>query len=88
MDIIIWIVTGSIVGWLAFALLGLNSDRGRLISMLIGSLGALIGGKALAPMFITAAPMESISLPSVAFAAVVAMAALFIANMVQNRWNV
>jgi uncharacterized membrane protein YeaQ/YmgE (transglycosylase-associated protein family) len=88
MEIIVWVVTGCVVGWIAFAYLGLNSDRGRFLSMVIGSVGALIGGKALAPMFITAAPMESISLPSVAMAAVAATAVLFVASVVHSRWNV
>ena len=86
MDIIVWIVTGSVVGWLAFAFLGLNAERGLLISMVIGTIGALLGGKILAPMFITA-PVDSISVPSIVFAATVAVAVLLAGNLVQNRWN-
>jgi len=87
MEFIVWIVTGAAVGWLAFTLVGLNSDRGRIVSMVTGAVGALVGGKMLAPMFITA-PMDTVSVPSIGFAAIAAGVLLVAGNVVQNRWGV
>jgi uncharacterized membrane protein YeaQ/YmgE (transglycosylase-associated protein family) len=87
MEFILWIVTGAMIGWLAYAFAGLNEDRGRFVSMLMGAVGALIGGKAIAPMFVVA-PLEPMSVASFAFAASAAAVVLVAGNVVQNRWNV
>jgi uncharacterized membrane protein YeaQ/YmgE (transglycosylase-associated protein family) len=87
METIVWIVTGALVGWVAHSYAGLNEDRGKAVSMAIGAVGALIGGKGLAPMFIDA-PLDAISVTSFMFAAGVAVALLLVGNLVQNRWNV
>lgn len=87
METIVWIVTGALVGWVAYSYANLNGDRGMPVSMAIGVVGALAGGKGLAPMFIEA-PLEAISLTSFVFAAVAAVALLLVGNLVQNRWGV
>lgn len=87
METIVWIVTGALVGWIAYSYAGLNEERGKLVSMAMGAVGALAGGKGLAPMFIEA-PLEAISVTSFVFAAGVAVALLLVGNLVQNRWNV
>ncbi|HZM35867.1 MAG TPA: hypothetical protein VFC18_15405 [Burkholderiales bacterium] len=86
MEFIVWIVTGSLVGWLAHAVIGLNGERSRLVSMAMGVAGAVVGGKTLAPMFIVA-PLDPISVTSLAFAGGAAATLLLLANVVQNRWN-
>jgi uncharacterized membrane protein YeaQ/YmgE (transglycosylase-associated protein family) len=87
MEIIVWIVTGAVVGWFAYAFVGLNEDRGRVVSIVMGVVGAIVGGKVLAPMF-AAAPIDPIGLTSFFFTAGAAAAVLFAGNVVQNRWNV
>lgn len=87
METIVWIVTGALVGWVAYSYVNLNGDRGMPVSMAMGAVGALAGGKGLAPMFIEA-PLEAISLTSFVFAAVTAAALLLVGNLVQNRWGV
>ena len=87
MEFIVWIVTGAIVGWFAYAFVGLNEDRGRVVSIVMGVVGAIVGGKVLAPMF-AAAPLDPIGLTSFIFTAGAAAAVLFAGNVVQNRWNV
>ncbi|MGQ0546490.1 MAG: hypothetical protein ACT4P3_14325 [Betaproteobacteria bacterium] len=87
MDIIVWIVTGGIVGWLAHSLAGLTAAGAPPVSMLIGAVGAVVGGTALAPLFIVA-PLETVSVTSFAFAVVASAALLVVGNLVYRLWNV
>jgi uncharacterized membrane protein YeaQ/YmgE (transglycosylase-associated protein family) len=87
METIVWIVTGIAVGWFAFSFFKLNEARGQIMSMVIGAIGALVGGKALAPILV-AAPLDPISVASVAIASAAAAVLLLAGNAVQNRWNV
>jgi uncharacterized membrane protein YeaQ/YmgE (transglycosylase-associated protein family) len=89
MDITMWLVVGAIMGWLGFALTGLNEDRGRMVSILIGAMGGFLGGKIVAPM-VGAAPAVAgdIGMASVAVAAVVAGAFLAAGDFIEERWGV
>ena len=87
METIVWIITGALVGWVAYSYAGLNEDRGKPVSMAMGAVGALAGAEGLAPMFIEA-PLQAISLTSFVFAAVAAVALLLVGNLVHKHWNV
>ena len=52
MDLILWMAIGGLLGWIGYTRLGFNEDRGRNVSIAIGAAGAVIGGKAIAPMFV------------------------------------
>jgi uncharacterized membrane protein YeaQ/YmgE (transglycosylase-associated protein family) len=51
MNILLWMVAGGILGWLAWKLLKANKERGVLVSVNIGVVGAFFGGYGLAPLF-------------------------------------
>ena len=87
MNIVIWMLTGAALGWVACSYMGLNRDRGLAISIIIGAVGAVLGGKLIAPMFANPAPGE-FSIATVLFAGAVALAALAAGNMVHKRWGV
>lgn len=89
MDILVWVLTGGAVGWLTFLFLRFNEARGLNISIAIGAMGGLLGGKALAPMFtaVAAAPGD-FSVPAFFFAATAALALLALGNLVYVRWGV
>ena len=84
MDIVVWMLTGAALGWIAHAYLGLGG-RGLIPSMAIGALGAMAGGKIVAPMFTTAA---EVGLANIIFAAAVAAAVLAASNLIHKRWGV
>ncbi|OPZ86265.1 MAG: hypothetical protein BWY76_01032 [bacterium ADurb.Bin429] len=44
MNILLWIILGGIAGWLASILMGTNARQGCLADVLIGIVGALLGG--------------------------------------------
>lgn len=37
MDIIMWVVAGGVIGWVALAYLGFNEERGVNVSVIIGA---------------------------------------------------
>ena len=51
MNIVIWMTSGALIGWLAWALLKANCERGVFVSVIIGIVGAFLGGYGLAPLF-------------------------------------
>jgi uncharacterized membrane protein YeaQ/YmgE (transglycosylase-associated protein family) len=44
MNIILWIIFGALAGWIASIIMGRNSQMGALANIIVGVLGALIGG--------------------------------------------
>jgi uncharacterized membrane protein YeaQ/YmgE (transglycosylase-associated protein family) len=51
MNVVIWMVAGGVVGWVACTMLHLNVGRGLVVSAIIGIAGAFFGGHVLAPIF-------------------------------------
>lgn len=89
MDIVMWMLTGAGLGWLAYSYLGLNAERGLMVSMIIGAVGGVIGGEMIAPLFSApAAAADEANLATVFFAAAVAAGALAAGNLVHRRWGV
>lgn len=44
MGIIIWLIMGGIVGWLASIIMRRNSQQGILLNIVVGIIGAMIAG--------------------------------------------
>ena len=87
MDIAMWILAGAALGWAGYTYMKFNEERGVVISTVIGGVGGLIGGKLVAPMFLTPAAAD-FSMPALFFAAAVAAGFLFVGNLVSNRWGI
>ncbi|HVK94038.1 GlsB/YeaQ/YmgE family stress response membrane protein [Oxalobacteraceae bacterium OM1] len=51
MNFIIWIVVGGILGWLASLVMRTDAQQGMLLNVVVGIVGALLGGWLLAPLF-------------------------------------
>lgn len=44
LNFLIWIVVGAIIGWLASIITGRNQRQGCLINIVVGIIGAFLGG--------------------------------------------
>jgi uncharacterized membrane protein YeaQ/YmgE (transglycosylase-associated protein family) len=44
MGIILWIVFGAIVGWVASIIMKTDAEQGTLLNIVVGIIGAVIGG--------------------------------------------
>ena len=50
MNIIVWLVIGGLIGWVASMLMRTDGQQGLLLNVVVGIVGAVIGGWLLAPM--------------------------------------
>ncbi|MCL4267214.1 MAG: GlsB/YeaQ/YmgE family stress response membrane protein [Anaerolineae bacterium] len=50
MNLIIWLIVGGILGWLASLVMGTDRQQGLLLNILVGIGGALIAGFVLTPL--------------------------------------
>lgn len=44
MDIILWIVFGALVGWIASLIMKTDAQQGPVLNIVVGIIGAVIGG--------------------------------------------
>jgi uncharacterized membrane protein YeaQ/YmgE (transglycosylase-associated protein family) len=51
MSIIIWLVWGGLIGWLASMVMGNNDRQGLVLNVLVGIAGAFLGGWLLGSAF-------------------------------------
>jgi len=89
MNIAMWVLAGGILGWIGYAYLGANKERGMMISIVIGALGGFFGGNVLAPMLgaVTDTPND-FSMYSLLIAMASAAACLAIGNLTSKRFGV
>ena len=50
MGIIIWLVIGGIIGWLASMAMKTDKQQGIILNVVVGIVGAMIGGLLIAPL--------------------------------------
>lgn len=50
MNIIVWLVVGGVIGWLASVLMKTDSQQGLLMNVVVGIVGAFIGGYLIGPL--------------------------------------
>jgi uncharacterized membrane protein YeaQ/YmgE (transglycosylase-associated protein family) len=88
MDIVLWMLTGSVLGWVGCTYLRFNQGRGVVVSVIIGALGGFLGGAIVAPIFTAAAAVPGdFSVFALFYAAAVAAAFLVLGSMVHDRWG-
>jgi len=51
MSFILWIIVGGILGWVASMIMGTNDKQGMFLNIIVGIVGAFLGGLLLAPLF-------------------------------------
>ncbi len=44
MSIILWIIFGALVGWIASIIMGTDAEQGALMNIIVGVVGAILGG--------------------------------------------
>lgn len=50
MGIIIWLIVGGIVGWLASLIMRTDAQQGIVLNVVVGIVGAFIGGLVIGPL--------------------------------------
>ena len=50
MNLIIWLIVGGIVGWLASLIMRTDAQQGLVLNIVVGIVGALLGGFLISPL--------------------------------------
>jgi uncharacterized membrane protein YeaQ/YmgE (transglycosylase-associated protein family) len=81
MGFLIWLIVGGVVGWLASLIMRTDGQQGILLNVIVGIVGAFIGGWVISPMVGVATINEGISIGSVLVSLVGAVILLAIVNL-------
>jgi len=50
MNIIIWLVVGGLLGWVASKIMNTDAQQGIVLNVIVGIVGAMLGGFVIAPL--------------------------------------
>ncbi len=84
MNFIVWIIFGALAGWIASLIAGTNRQQGCLIDIIVGIIGAFLGGFIFQTLGV-GPQVTGFNLPSLLVAVVGAVVLLFIVKAVQRR---
>jgi uncharacterized membrane protein YeaQ/YmgE (transglycosylase-associated protein family) len=85
MNFLIWIVVGGVLGWLASIVMRTDAQQGMFMNVVVGIIGALLGGWLLAPLFGTGTINQSdFSLSSLLISFLGAVILLMIVNLLRR----
>lgn len=82
MELILWIVFGAIVGWLASVIMKTSGQQNLLLDIIVGIIGAVLGGWIFS--FFGAAPAEGFSFYSFVVALIGAVVLLAIVKAIRR----
>lgn len=51
MNLLIWLIVGGVVGWLASLIMRTDGQQGIFLNIVVGIVGAFVGGLLLSPLF-------------------------------------
>lgn len=84
-NIIIWLIVGGIIGWLASIIMKTDAQQGIFLNIVVGIVGAVLGGWFLAPMFGTGTiNQDNLSVPSLVVSLLGAVILLAIVNLMRR----
>jgi uncharacterized membrane protein YeaQ/YmgE (transglycosylase-associated protein family) len=81
MGIIVWLIVGGIVGWLASLIMKTDAQQGIILNIVVGIVGALIGGWLIGPLLGSGSINEGFSIMSVVVSLIGAIILLAIVNL-------
>jgi uncharacterized membrane protein YeaQ/YmgE (transglycosylase-associated protein family) len=82
MNIIIWLVVGGLIGWVASMVMRTNGQQGMLLNVVVGVVGAVLGGWFLSPLFgVSTINQNNFSVPSLFVSLLGAVILLAIVNL-------
>jgi uncharacterized membrane protein YeaQ/YmgE (transglycosylase-associated protein family) len=85
MNLIIYLIAGAVVGYIASMIMRTNSQQGLLLDIVVGVVGALLAGALLSPLLGVGTINDAITLPTLLVTLVGSVALLWIYKMVARR---
>ena len=83
MNWLVWIIFGALAGWIASMIMGANARMGALANIVVGIVGAVIGGFLMTNVF-GAPGVTGFNLPSMLVAIIGAVILLFLVGLVRR----
>src|SRR5512139_2881073 len=85
MNLIIYLIAGAIVGYVASRIMHTNSQQGLLMDIVVGVVGALLAGYFISPLLGVGTINDAITLPALLVALLGAIVLLAIYKMITGR---
>ena len=85
MNLIIYLIAGAIVGYIASRIMNTNSQQGLLLDIVVGIVGAFLAGVFLSPLLGVGTINDAITLPTILVSLVGAVVLLAIYKSVVRR---
>ena len=85
MNILVWLVVGGVIGWIASLVVGTDAQQGVLLNVIVGIVGAMLGGWLISPLFGVGTINEgAFNLPALGVSFAGAVILLVIVNLVRR----
>ena len=86
MNLIIWLVVGGVIGWIASLIMKTDAQQGLFLNVVVGIVGALLGGWLLSPL-VGAGTLNQgdFSLSGLLVSLAGAIILLFVVNLIRRR---
>jgi uncharacterized membrane protein YeaQ/YmgE (transglycosylase-associated protein family) len=82
LNLIIWIILGGFIGWIASMIMGTNARQGVLLDIIVGIVGAFLAGLLLTPLLgVGTINQGDFSLPGLLVSLVGAIILLAVVNL-------
>jgi uncharacterized membrane protein YeaQ/YmgE (transglycosylase-associated protein family) len=83
MNVIVWLVVGGVIGWAASSIM--RTQEGMLLNVVVGIVGAALGGWFLSPLVgVSTINQSNFSLPSLLVSLLGAVILLAVVNLVRR----
>ncbi len=82
MNLILWLVVGGVIGWLASMLMKTDGQQGIILNVVVGIVGAVIGGWFISPLVgVGTINQSNFSVPAMGVSFIGAVILLAIVNL-------
>lgn len=81
MGILVWLIVGGVVGWLASIVMRTDAQQGILLNVIVGIVGALLAGFIISPLIGVGTINDGVTLSSFLVSLVGAVILLAIVNL-------
>jgi uncharacterized membrane protein YeaQ/YmgE (transglycosylase-associated protein family) len=85
MNLILFLIAGAVVGYVASRLIRTNSQQDPLLDIIVGVVGAIVAGYMLSPQFGVRTINDAITIPVLLVSLVGAVVLLWIYKMITRR---
>jgi uncharacterized membrane protein YeaQ/YmgE (transglycosylase-associated protein family) len=86
MTFILWLIVGGLIGWVASIIMRTNDSQGKLMNVVVGIVGAFLGGLVIAPLLGTGTINDyDFSVGSLISSLLGAVVLLFIVGLFRRR---